>query len=59
MAKDEKTLRTLSLPSNLTFLEMRRIICKEYALGVQDFELYFSNYDVKLSVESEEDYSIQ
>lgn len=38
---------------------MRRIICKEYALGVQDFELYFSNYDVKLSVESEEDYSIQ
>jgi len=38
---------------------MRRIISKEYALGVQDFELYFSNYDVKLSVESEEDYSIQ
>jgi len=56
--KKENTLKTMTLPSNLTLLEMRKHINKEFNLGIQDYELFFSNYDVKLAPESEEDYAV-
>lgn len=37
---------------------MRQHISREFQLGVQDYELFFQNYEVKLAPESEEDYSV-
>ncbi len=37
LGKDEKSVKTLQLPSNLTLLEMRRILGKEFNIGQQDF----------------------
>lgn len=58
IGKNETTIKHLVLPSNYTLLEMRKHINKEFNLGIQDYELFFANYDVKLSPESEEDYAI-
>lgn len=46
------------MASNCTLLNMRQQINKEFNLGVQDYELFFQNYDMKLAPESEEDYSV-
>ena len=56
--KNEASIKQMQLPSNMTLLEMRKHINREFNLGIQDYEFFFANYDVKLAPESEEDYSI-
>jgi hypothetical protein len=58
VGKNETTMKWLTLASNYTLLEMRKHINREFNLGIQDYELFFANYDVRLAPESEEDYAI-
>ena len=48
IGKNDTTLKQLSLPSNYTLLQMRKHINKEFNLGIQDYDLFFANFEVKL-----------